>query len=319
MAGVKRKILFLCGAVVLAGCDSGGGGAGAGGQPAGTGGSGGSAGSGGSGGTGGNPGRTVSLTMGPFMVASGIDVYRCQNFKNPFGGGDVEVASFESHMTAGSHHAFLFFQPNAQDGAIEPCSGLEFHPTPYSTQRPDSQITYPAGVAALLPAAQGFRIQAHYLNLSGHDIMATVTMTMHLAEPGTVHDHAGVLFFNYADLNIPPGVSTQTKTCAIAPAINILFGQSHMHRHGTQFTAAVGTGPAIYQTVDWSDPPLGSFQPPMALPAGSQLRWSCTYNNDTGVNLTFGESALTNEMCIFGGQYYPVPAGAPDAVLGCLF
>lgn len=34
---------------------------------------------------------------------------------------------------------------------------------------------------------------------------------------------------------------------------------------------------------------------------------TCDYDNETDQTLTFGESAATNEMCIFVGAYYPPP------------
>jgi hypothetical protein len=276
------------------------------------------AGDGGTVGTDGNGGQTVTLTMGPFNVPHGADSYHCQNFKNPFGGMDVEVASFESHMTTGSHHALLFFQPGGQNGPIEDCSGLEFFATPYSTQRPDFQVNYPDGVAALIPASQGLRINAHYVNTTNADTTATVTMILHLAKPGTVHDHAGTLFFSNVSLNIPPaGVSTQSASCMISPAINLLVAQSHMHHHGIGFVATSGSGQMLFQSNSWSDPPAGRFQPPIALPANTAIHWSCTYDNETGAAIHFGESAITDEMCIFAGQYYPVPTGATNPVLFC--
>ena len=65
------------------------------------------------------------LTTEPFVVPSGEEVYRCQNFANPFG-SDVEVQRTELYMTPGSHHMFAFYREGAQNGALETCSGLEF-------------------------------------------------------------------------------------------------------------------------------------------------------------------------------------------------
>jgi hypothetical protein len=36
------------------------------------------------------------------------------------------------------------------------------------------------------------------------------------------------------------------------------------------------------------------------------ITWSCSYYNDTGGTLSFGESAIKSVMCIYMGQYYPV-------------
>jgi hypothetical protein len=81
-----------------------------------------------------------------------------------------------------------------------------------------------------------------------------------------------------------------------------------MHQRATGFLATSGST-TLYRTDQWADPPPMFYDPPLDLPAGSPITWACTYVNDTGAPLTFGESAQSNVMCIFSGQYYPVPAG----------
>ncbi len=88
-------------------------------------------------GSGGPDDQTPHLEMDSFVVPAGGEVYKCQNFANPFGGANAEVTKFESHMTPGSHHLLLFYKKNPTDGPLEDCSGLEFAATPYSTQLPD--------------------------------------------------------------------------------------------------------------------------------------------------------------------------------------
>ena len=53
---------------------------------------------------------------------------------------------------------------------------------------------------------------------------------------------------------------------------------------------------------------LQTFLDPVAPKAVTDLIRS--FQNDTGDNLTFGESASKNEMCIFNGIYYPSPDGS---------
>src|SRR5262249_10304104 len=101
---------------------------------------------GGEGGSSEGPSETITLTMDSFTVPPGGEVYKCQNFKNPFG-THVDVGAFESHMTPGSHHLLLFYRPGSTDSALEDCSGLEFAATPYSTQLPDDSLSFPPGVA----------------------------------------------------------------------------------------------------------------------------------------------------------------------------
>jgi len=222
-------------------------------------------------------------------------------------------------MTAGSHHLLLFYAGDNQDGAIENCSGLEFHPTPYGAQTRDSVVNYPPGIAAEIPDGQSLRVQAHYLNTSDQDITAVVKVTFHLAEPGTVTDHAGMVFMNNPAIYVSPGGAPQdvTASCTVPRNVHLIFANSHMHKHGVEFTAIdQQTGTQLYHTTAWDDPPLDALSPPIDLAANTKIQWTCSFLNNTGSTLTFGESAQTNEMCIFTGQYYPAPATG-DPMIGC--
>lgn len=249
----------------------------------------------------------VTIKMDSFDVPSGQEVYKCQNFANPFGGAG-EVTAFESHMTQGSHHLLLFYKNGATDGPLQDCSGLEFAATPYSTQLPDDALTFPSGVSALVPATMGLRLQSHYLNTSPNTITAHVEVTFHLAKPGEAPQHAGVLFVVEPNFSIAPH-STQTVThdCKIPFGMNLLKATSHMHQHGTNFLATIA-GQTVFQTTQWSDPVPRLFDPALPVSGGDALHFECTFQNDSSSALTFGESALTNEMCIFGASFYPVPS-----------
>jgi hypothetical protein len=264
-------------------------------------------------GDGGAGDQTVTLTMAPFTVPPGGEVYKCQNFANPFGGGDTEVQEFESHMAVGSHHVLLFYRAGATDGALEDCSGLEFAPTPYGSQVPDFSLSYPPGVAAMIPSTMGLRLQSHYLNATTQPILASVKVIFHRAPAGSVTAHAGLFFFGNPNLMIPSTnlPYSASKTCSIGANVNLLLATSHMHQHGTGVTALLDGSTTLYQTSDWNEPKPKVFAPPMPIAAGSSVTFTCTWINDTGAPLTFGESAATNEMCILTLPYYPAIHDAP--------
>ena len=57
----------------------------------------------------------------------------------------------------------------------------------------------------------------------------------------------------------------------------------------------------------------------MALKQGDPLHFACSFTNNGTAPLTFGESALTDEMCIFTASFYPAPAGqATIDATGCI-
>src|SRR5689334_3640011 len=54
--------------------------------------------------------QVVTITTDSFDVPPGQEMYRCQNFANPFDGLNVDIARFEVTMPAGSHHMIMFFE-----------------------------------------------------------------------------------------------------------------------------------------------------------------------------------------------------------------
>ena len=252
---------------------------------------------------------TVTLEMTPFTVAAGQEVFKYQDFVNPFGGQDTDVRAWESHMTKGSHHLLVFFEQVTANGPLTDGNGLMFGPTPYGAQQPDLTVTYPTGVAALVPGSRGIRLQAHYLNASPNSINAQVQVIFHLAKPGTVTSQAGVFFFVNPQILVPPmSTMTVSKSCTFPLAANLIYATGHMHQHATDFTATTG-GATFYQTSNRAQAPTIALAPPITTTPGQTIDFNCTFDNMTATELTFGESAITNEMCILSGQYYPVPAG----------
>src|SRR5580658_7213981 len=261
---------------------------------------------------------SVTLVSDEFDVPAGEEVYMCQNFANPFQGQQVDIIKHESHMPAGSHHILLFFKTGATDDSVQSCSGLEAYPFQYVAQAPNFEMTYPPGIGATIPTSIGFRMNMHYLNTSSETIHGQDRVTMYVAKSGIVTQHAGTIFYSQSEITIPatgqPYVSSQT--CPITQEINLLSADSHMHTRATQFVATAN-GETLYQTTLWSDPQLQVYTPPLYLDAGTPITWSCTYVNDTGSPLVFGESAATNVMCIYQGSFYPV-ADVTNPILYCL-
>jgi hypothetical protein len=247
----------------------------------------------------------VAIEMEDFSVPPGGEVYKCQNFANPFGKA-VDIDRFEAHMPAGSHHMIVFFVDDITDGALEDCSGTEFHPNVFGSQTPDGVVDLPHGIGVAVPPTSGLRFQLHVVNTSQKDEVATVATKFHVATPGSIREHAGQFFFSNMSFSIPPSVPTEvTKTCSLTTPISILGVSAHVHKHAVDFVASSG-GTTLYKTKDLAEPIPNRFDPPFELPANQDVTFTCSYVNDTNTAITFGESALTDEMCIFAGIYYPV-------------
>lgn len=259
---------------------------------------------------------TATLVTDAFDIPPGQEYFRCQDFSNPFG-RDVAVISTESFMTAGSHHMFVFEKPGAQDGSQESCSGLEFQGYLHLAQRSQQRISYPPHVGHFLASGQGLRIQIHYLNISSETVHTEIAVTINADRPEAVPIHASQIFINTLGINVPPhSTGSADQACGVPNDINVFTAASHMHQHATHFTARDDAGQLLYETNQWAEPQPWTFAAPRKLKGGSSIHIHCDYQNDTDSQLSFGESAATNEMCIFTGAYYPAVDGES---ITCLF
>jgi hypothetical protein len=258
----------------------------------------------------------VTLTMTPFTVKANQEVYYCQTFVNPWG-KQVDIKTYSLDMGLGSHHMFAFYANNATNVALAPCpnGGLQFGAFTFVSQSPQKTVNFPATVGATIPQATGFQLMVHYLNTSGSDITSKVALTMYVAKAGVVTQHAGSLFLDNTSLTVAASCTSgcpSTMTYTLPQDVNILSTEGHMHKYGTNFVTTVSPASQVppngqmYQTNQWDEPVQQEFATPLHLSSGSVITWTCTDVNTTGQLLTFGESAVTNVMCISQSIFYPV-------------
>jgi hypothetical protein len=163
-------------------------------------------------------------------------------------------------------------------------------------------------------------LQVHYLNATTQPLTSKVEVTLHTT-PTPVPNLAGVLFFYDPFIDVPPAaMATANARCTLPKDITLLGVYPHYHARGVGYQAYLdlpSQAPAadpFYTSTDWTHPaPFNGG--PTKIAAGSAIRWYCNYDNSAGSNEFFqGPSALTNEMCMFTGAYYPAMDAASE---GC--
>jgi hypothetical protein len=265
-----------------------------------------------------DPPGTMTIQTGDFQIDPGGEVFKCQNFDNPFG-KDTAVSRIVSDMSPGSHHLHLYNLTEGTSRTIEDCSPTDFHALVHAAGRPHSETAYPAGMATKLKGTNGLRIQLHYLNTATEQKTASASLKLSPVESSTVSKWVASLYFNRVKLSVPPGTGqTVTTTCSIPSAygqIGLVGAGSHMHQRGVHFVAKTNTGTMLIEDTTWDEPAPHAYDPPVMLNPGDSITWTCTYNNDTGMTLTFGDSAVKNEMCIVVGRYYS--SNQNDAQIAC--
>lgn len=263
-----------------------------------------------------SPDKTAVLTPTPFQVPPGEELYKCQDFANPFGGQDADVDAVVSEAGPGIHHILAFYLDGATDGSLVDCSGLLSGPVPYGTQTQHDTLSFPPGVALKMPGATGFRLQMHYLNVTAAPIAAQPSITFHLAGAGTVQQHAGLMVTPDLDINVAPHSSaTAFDDCILPQGMTIGRVEGHAHQHLTNFAATLA-GQSVYSSTVWSEPVPKDFPGAgLAFKAGDALHFACSYTNMTGTAVTFGPSAQTDEMCVLSATYWPVVDETNDGTI----
>lgn len=252
---------------------------------------------------------SVTLTMDTFTVDPGAEVYKCQDFANPFGGQYADIKQYHNVMNEGSHHFTLFNTPQASDGPLVDCpeGGLMAGTYTFGSQQRDVTYLLPPAVGVAIPGNMGFTMNAHYLNAGTTALQGNVVLTMSVADPGTVTQHAGSMQTVLLSIAVPPGGQPVTVggSCSLTQDMNVMVVVSHMHHQASHFIATTG-GMTLLETDQWNDPPAAGFWPPLQLKSGDDFTWSCIYTNDTLTTLTYGPSAQTNVMCNAVITFYPV-------------
>jgi hypothetical protein len=165
-------------------------------------------------------------------------------------------------------------------------------------------------------------MNSHYLNTTSQPITPTVTITIYPAKAGVVTIHVGSIFLNNTLFAVPAMTTTPTwypKSMApiTAEDYTIITHWSHMHQYSSDFQASMN-GSTFYDEPDWSEPKMlnANTDPmhllPMQVKAGTSITWQCKYTNPTSNAMSFGDSAQTNVMCIYIGQYYPADTTSPS-------
>jgi len=305
--------------------------------------------------------RPIKLTAHAGRMKKGTEKQTCFPINFPRN-REVDVGHVQMFVHGGSHHVHLY-RPTA--GPVEyPNPDKTYSPAGRHNRRPRdcafaidfshwelvaaTQTTglnwqlHPGVGIHFLPH-QPLLIQTHFVNTGfGSAALAVkgrarAKMLLYPMNPATVTAHGGALFGQDRTVLVPPGLSTQSSTCALTGPtsdnrpMTMMALTGHYHFRGVKFdvwkTLVDGTrGPLVYENVGYSDPKFQQYsldesRSPLAggklvLQPGEGLEWACTWQNDSTETFPFGPNTQKNEHCNLFGFYYPTdsPLEAIDCV-----
>jgi Copper type II ascorbate-dependent monooxygenase, C-terminal domain len=196
----------------------------------------------------------------------------------------------------GTHHTLLF-------------RGLTGTNAIYASGVGTGELIFPPGKGLRLTSGTTLGLQLHIYNtgdevmtgLSGVEVLevdsASVTEEIDLFLPGPKD----------GDLQIGPGVTTHSGTCTLTSTQSVFALFPHMHKWGTHLKTTLKIG-GVDQVLhdgayDFEHQDVITFAP-IQMASGDSIKTECTYNNDTGALIQYGESSDT-EMCYSIMYRYP--------------
>ena len=174
----------------------------------------------------------------------------------------------------------------------------------------------PEDVGGEIPQSPLIMVQWHMYNTTGR-VAQDNSKVQVCTVPGNARPNtAGITFLGTENFNgpggMPPGENDFTTRCAnnSGAPITIIGFNPHMHLLGTNMKTDIisgGTATNIFDMPFQFDYQVSYDIPPATVMPGDIVETTCSFFNDTGSNVAFGESTNT-EMCYQFALSYPAGA-----------
>jgi len=217
------------------------------------------------------------------------------------------------------HHVIVFRDPGGQGSAGKPAGGYECNGAPGEMLTgwvPGSgPLQLPAGVGMTISPGDKLLMQVHYHKDPAVAATPDSTAVDLYFSPTTTPEHAYVVWAGTPLFTIPANTTgyAVNSTCTVNGSWKLLGVAPHMHQHATKFSSNIqaASGNACLMNIPrWDFGWQGGYflQQPVQLAVGDKITTTCTYDNNTGSQIKFGE-ATTDEMCF--GFLYVVASAKP--------
>jgi hypothetical protein len=218
---------------------------------------------------------------------------------------DIVVSGYHAIAPLGTHHVGLWMGPagDMPDGEF-PCGFAVNQPYFLHAYGIGSQdFDYPEGVGMRLPKGQQLVLQLHVVNATDHQLTGTAGTEGYVVE--SVETEAESTFVTSIDTRIPATGEdySQTIPCTIKEPGTMFAWFPHMHALGKHMTVTLNDVAFHDEDYDWQNQIYYLHDTPLA--AGDVMNVTCTWNNDTGQEVTTGTGLSSDEMCFFVFVRYP--------------
>jgi Copper type II ascorbate-dependent monooxygenase, C-terminal domain len=246
--------------------------------------------------------------------------------KNTGNANDLYVNRVQIKMRTGSHHFILYSYRDLKASYMPPFDQIRDLRNPDNslnlltalsmsnhifwagTQTSNYDYKLPEGTALLLPANYSLDLNAHNVNKTDAPTTGEVYANLYTIPKEKVVNVVQALDLANTSLQLPAGQKTvMTKSFTFPNAVKVLMLTSHTHQLGEKFVIKINggarNGEVVYESTDWENPLIKTFDVPISLKKGEGFTSEITYNNTTKNTVKFGLTSQ-DEMGIIFGYYY---------------
>ena len=257
-----------------------------------------------------NAGNYEVLIARDWTIPAGTEFYRCTAVTV---NEEIFINSFRALSPLGTHHTVLSVSatPSRADGDYN-CAANNLETTMrFASGVGVGELSFPAGVAMRIPAGAQMHLNLHLFNTSDSAIEGTSGTEIISIPASEVDQEAEVVFggkYSIALPNDPINTQDVVGGCRFQQAGTLTAIWPHMHQLGRHMKVVheKNSGDVTIHDLDYdfNEQINYSLLDPIAVAAGERFEVTCTYLNDTGQTVTFGDSS-DSEMCFVGFYRYP--------------
>ena len=258
---------------------------------------------------------SLSFETGEYEVAPG-DAFECF-YTGVITDRELAVRGASGEQSTGGHHVTIYYTTLTKDPQHHPCVTAEMADWRMiggggdEAEAAVSKLRMPDGLAIRVPAGAQIVLQSHYINLEGA-FTANDTAALELVPVDTVDEYVNQFVFNDVGFAVPAHEELESvNTCTVEKDVELIRLLGHMHESGTYYKLErLGEADAVEEVLverEWtplyvSDPIIEQYEvdDPLVLAAGTRLRQTCRWFNETADRLLF-----PREMCLAYGLYVP--------------
>ncbi len=238
------------------------------------------------------------------------DTYKCSRIRVE---ADMWVAGYRAIAPVGTHHTVVTISDRGSPVGEYDCSAgnLDFQML-YASGVATDDLLFPDGVAMKVRAGQFINLNLHLFNATDDPIAGTSSILVKTIPADQVVHQADMVFAGTQSLSVPSDGQPHDVLggCTTPSDWNVFTLWPHMHQFAThQKFVVTEQGGAPETLLDYAydfEDQKNYPQVSRLIPGGSRIDVTCTYVNNSGTTLTFGDSS-NQEMCFTG--MYKWPAG----------